>query len=279
MVASSCKQLVLHAKFWADKKLIIEMWLNESNVFEFIWTCRRQDCISDNPTLPWVGYGLDGWLEYLYSECVCFSFGCQPMNQCLSQSLVLYGGGPVAYMSIIPCRMTPTLTKIRTLFRRIRGVRLSSKAPVFSLCMTIFQSTSGGPAEVRLISSRVPSVWKCFDNIAIWLCGCHEFLFCRLTSYSNLAHNDGVGFPLYKRCDRIHEWAQCQRFHREHIGGCVGAEELRYVSAQGFVNDVLAEKVQQHVLHDVINDSMDSTFEPCGMTSENVTQRFFNKCR
>lgn len=90
------------------------------------------------------------------------------MSSFLSWTFVLYAGVFVAYASIIPPSHISTSLQVVLSLRQLGLVRLSFNCRSSKFPMTIPQSTSGGPAEVRLFALQIQSAWLCLDNSSMY---------------------------------------------------------------------------------------------------------------
>lgn len=154
---------------------------------------------------------------------------------------------------------------------------MSLNAAVFALGKAVIRLTSGEPPTVGSLASLVRLAWRTFDNISICSRGCHRFHLERLSNYSWLVHNGGVGFTVYKRCDQRAKWALCQNVLGEPISGCIGVEQFRFVSDQRIADDLYTQLVQRYLLQEVIQERTNSTLGVVIRCAENVVQRFIDE--
>lgn len=131
-----------------------------------------QDGMLDSLTLPWSNRWRCRWLAYTSRDCICFSHSSQPVNQISSQSLVLCGGGRVAYSLIIPLFPIQTPSENRTFCLKIsmsanvvRWTNLSTlhddfSIDVWSTCCNV---------DWRFPSSVYFAVLQSFWHLLPWL--------------------------------------------------------------------------------------------------------------
>lgn len=123
------------------------------------------------------------------------------------------------------------------------------------------------PAAVGPLTTRVWWGWWSLDNVALCYHSYHRFLFCLLRDYSIFGRQWRVRFTSYGRCERHRKLSRCQDILGKLISGCTCVEDLPFVCVQGLVSDLVTKKIQQHLIHDAIQDRTSSNFERCGSTN------------